>query len=734
MLRGRVAWCCFALGLATAGLAQASDWPGWRGPADNGLAGESGLVSTWSVAGENLVWRQDFIGRSTPVIHRGRLFVTGRGGEGIHRHEKLAAYDARDGKLLWERTLSTQLTNVPYNRAGWASPVVDAETGTVYAQAIAGSLVAYDPDGKLVWQRLLSEELGRASGYGGRTMSPLVDEERLIVSVIGSSWGKLGGPPRHRVFAFDKRTGAILWIGPPGGTPTDLNITANGTVGVIGGQRLYIHGGADGVVYALKARTGEKVWQFAVSQRGLNSTPLIAGDLVVTGHSEENVDVALLGRTVAIDATGAGDVTKTHERWRRDIGMGFPSPVAAGGRAYVMDNAANLYALVLATGATLWQHNLGTVGKSSPVLADGKLYATEVNGKFHLQRPEADRATSLDVEQINVAGGRYAEIYGSPAVAYGRVYFTSEEGLYCLGDKNAPFAVRDGAPPVLLAERRGTDTATLAQVVPAEVTARLGEAVQFELRLFNETGRELRRVQQAEWSLDGLAGAAVDSAGKLVLPAAGPGTAGEVVAKVGALEARARVRGFGALPVAEGFDQISGRGRPYWIGGGRYQVIEREGGKVLEKPVVEAGLQRSDLYLEWPYASNYTIEAEVMGTQSGRRMTDVGVINSGYLLQLLGNGQKLQVEGWPAPERLNRKIPFTWEMDRWYVLRLRVEAPRAAGGAARVLAKVWPKGNAEPADWTIALDDPIPSLFGAPGVTGYSPSPIYYDNVRITPN
>ena len=53
-----------------------------------------------------------------------------------------------------------------------------------------------------------------------------------------------------------------------------------------------------------------------------------------------------------------------------------------------------------ATGKVQWLHNLGTVGKGSPVWADGKLYATEVNGRFHILKPGKEGATSLDLEEL----------------------------------------------------------------------------------------------------------------------------------------------------------------------------------------------------------------------------------------------------------------------------------------------------------------------------------------------
>ena len=42
--------------------------------------------------------------------------------------------------------------------------------------------------------------------------------------------------------------------------------------------------------------------------------------------------------------------------------------------------------------------------------------------------------------------GRPAEIWGSLALAYGRLYFTTEEGIYCLGKKGAPFKAVDSKP------------------------------------------------------------------------------------------------------------------------------------------------------------------------------------------------------------------------------------------------------------------------------------------------
>ncbi|MYF57357.1 hypothetical protein F4225_16785, partial [Candidatus Poribacteria bacterium] len=57
----------FLLLIFTPMIANADDWSSWRGPNQNGISAETDLISTWSLEGENILWQENFIGRSTPV-------------------------------------------------------------------------------------------------------------------------------------------------------------------------------------------------------------------------------------------------------------------------------------------------------------------------------------------------------------------------------------------------------------------------------------------------------------------------------------------------------------------------------------------------------------------------------------------------------------------------------------------------------------------------------------------
>jgi outer membrane protein assembly factor BamB len=729
-----------AMAAIGAGLCWA-DWPSWRGPSQDGAAADVGLISRWSPAGENLVWRAELAGRSTPVVVGGRVCANGRVGAGETRQESVACFDAGTGRQLWQRALDVYLTAVPFSRVGWGSLAADPETGNVYALGVGGLLFCFDRDGRTVWWRSLTEEFGLISGVGGRTHSPLVDEDRLIVSFVNAGWGDQG-IPRHRTFAFDKRTGELRWVATPGEAPQDTNIQTTPVVAEIGGRRLLIEGHADGWVYALAARTGEKVWSFHLSKGALNNTVAVHDRVVFATHGEENLDTGLQGRVVAIDATGTGDVTRTHELWRNDeLTATFASPLYHDGLLYVVDNAAALAALDAATGKILWRHKLGTIGKASPTWADGKLFVAEVNGRFDILRPGRAGVEVLDEERLRLAdGSRFAEIYGAPAVAYGRVYFAAESGLYCLGDRSRPLAAAAAPAAAATTAAAGSNhraeaggaAARLLQVVPAEVMVRPGETVRFRALSLDERGLPVPGAEPPAWSLAGLAGR-LDAGGVFV---ADPGTGfqtGEITGRAGDRTAKARVRVVPDLPWKEDFEALAaGASPPGWVGApGKFVGKAAAGGKVLAKAPVQRGLNRSNTYIGPPTLHDYTIQADLLGAQAGLVRPDMGLVASGYILDLMGVGQRLQLRAWDTELRLMRQVDFKWDPDVWYSMKLQAAAQ---GDEGLIRGKVWRRGEAEPAGWTVTARDPRPVRHGSPGLYGYSASEILYDNLSVTPN
>lgn len=706
----------------------ASEWPSWRGPFHNGVSPEKNLIANWSLDGENLIWKEPFKGRSTPIVMNGRVYVIGRTGKGITAQRVVACYDAEKGGVLWENRNNVFHTTVPFPRVGWASLAGDPETGNVYVLGVDGLFTCYDQDGKVVWEHSLVEEYFRFSGYGGRTNTPFVDEELVIISHNNNSWGEQM-PMRPRFLGYDKKTGELVWVTSLKSPPKNTNYS-NPVLALINGQRAMVTGAPDGAIYAIKVRTGEIIWKFSLSKGAIQTSVVVEGNRVYAAHGAENFESVSRGRVVCFNANGRGDITRSNEIWRvDDLMVGYASPVLHAGRLYVVTDAGNLVCLDAANGDKKWTFNLGTVGKGSPVWADNKIFATEVNGHFHIIEPGETSAKSLDKKQIVFDEKRYAEIYGSPAIAYGRIYFTTEEGLYCLGNKNAKFSIGKG-PEIIIDEEKADEKAlpSVIKIVPAEIWIKAGETIPFKVRAYDNRGRSLEPVK-ATFSLQKLPGRVNDD-GVYATDRQMKSTAGYVVARVNSLESKARVQVMADLPFSEDFESFEvDKNPPLWPGAAKFVVKKIEGNQVLVKPPAARNLKRHNLFLGPPDMKNYTIQADLLGTKEKRRRPDMGLIANRYYLDLMGRHQRLQVRSWPAELRMMKQIDFTWQPFVWYTMKMRVDV---IDGKAVIRGKVWPRDEKEPHAWSIIVEDPKPNTHGSPGLYGDSVTDIYFDNVKIT--
>ncbi len=744
--------------------ASAGDWAQWRGPEQNGVSREKDLPEKWSpnpkAADNNLVWRAPYGGRTTPIVMNGRVYLINNVGEGVTEQERVLCFDAADGKVVWEHKFNVFHTDIVSVRVGWTCLAGDPETGNVYAHGVQGLFFCFEgKTGKILWSKSLTEEYGRITGYGGRVTSPVIDGDLVILGMVSASWGEYarGGV---RFVAFDKKSGDVVWW-----TETKMPVKdtyySNPVVTVINGERVFVSGGGDGAVHAFQVRTGKKLWSYLFGAGAINITPVIEGNYVLIGHGEENLDHGERGRLVCLDAAQVAN-GKPKLVWEK-LGLIFkyPSPILHEGKLYFADEGATLYCFDAKTGKQFWEYSYGNAAKGSPVFADGKIYATTVDGKFVILKPTETGCELLD--QKMPRGSKYpikVEGNGGIAVANGRVFFLTSQDLFCLGKPN-PTAKADPIPmpPAEPAPAADAKAAQL-QVVPADVVLAPGGSASFKARLFDEHGRFLREAK-AEWAAapfiapppvpGQLAGPPPPMLQGKVTPdgtltvAMVPGQFGGVVAKAEGLEGRARVRVAPTLPYAQDFEKVPENRTPGgWVNAqGKFGVRQlKDGNKVLVKLATNPSplVSRANAYFTLPDVGDYTIECEILGQKKKDDMPDMGVVNSRYTLFLGGTKQQLRLVSWDALPRIDQTIAFPWKEDVWYMMKLTAE-PK--GDKALVRGKVWEKGQKEPEKWTVEVEDPAPNLVGSPGLYGYATggtgpadpgTEIYYDNVKVTPN
>ena len=296
------------------------DWLYWRGSNGTGVASSVDLPSDLE---SSLLWTHDIQGGGVPVIAGGRAYQFGYYGIGEELQEALVCFDARTGKVLWDRRHSDFISDIVYNRYGVGAAAVDPTSGNVYFQTSPGLLLGYDSSGNKLWERSLMEEFARLTFPNGRTGGPCVDENLVIIHAITANWGKQG-PARDRFYAFDKLTGDLVWSSTPGVTPKDSSFSPLIFENLPNGRRVFYSGTGCGNIVCIDARTGQALWRFQMSHGGVNAGVVIHKNTVIAVHGKENLDSSVIGRMVAIrkpvDLPNVGEpqlvLGKESEVWR----------------------------------------------------------------------------------------------------------------------------------------------------------------------------------------------------------------------------------------------------------------------------------------------------------------------------------------------------------------------------------------------------------------------------------
>lgn len=405
--------------LALTGTTRA-DWENWRGPHDNGTAVAENLPAEFGEA--NMRWVADLPGKacSTPIVHNQVIYITAP----VEGRDALLALDW-DGKLLWTTEFGTEEPGKHRNGSGSnASPVTDGQAVFVYYKS--GTLASVNLDGTVRWQTNLVEQFGKDTLYWDHGTSPVLTEKHVIMARMhnGESW----------IAAFDKSTGDIVWkvardYSVPRecdhGYTTPLVIEHGGRESLLvwGGEHVTIHDAEDGKLnWSCGNFNPEKneLWPAIV-------TPVIVGDTALICYGRNDRDIP---RTFGIRLTGKGDVTATNHAWfRDDIGAFVPTPAVYQEQVYIVRDKGEVDCIDPATGKTIWTHAFPRNRNkfySSPLIADGKLYAPREDGVVFV-------ASIADGQFKLLAKNDMQEpVIGSPIAVGDRLFIRGEQHLYCL--------------------------------------------------------------------------------------------------------------------------------------------------------------------------------------------------------------------------------------------------------------------------------------------------------------
>jgi outer membrane protein assembly factor BamB len=756
----------YLLATLAGGAAPVSGWLNWRGPEQSGASRETGLPA--KLAADQTLWTADFPGASTPVIANGKLYIMGYLGEGPDLQEGVACFDAVTGKKLWQHLFNDFISDIIYLRYAQSSPVIDPETGNVFMQGCQGILAGFTPDGKLLWKKSLMEEIGRLTFPNGRTASPIIEGDLVIVRGITANWGAQG-PGGDRFYAYDKRTGELVWASTPADRPKD-NSFSMPYVTTRNGKRVFYASTGDGSVVCVNARTGDPIWRVPLFRAGINATVLVHKNdtlIAIFGVPYEPGQLVAMKIPDVEPAPGTpGPVVIQREKvqlWAAEVTTSTSSPILVDDMIYVVAEKGDLCAVDANTGAIKWKLKIGIEQRNScPFYADGKLYVPILDdpaGKGTGNAGEAGSQGGFYVVKTGEQPETLTHIaldgrcFGTPVAYNGKVYMQTTRKLYCWGSKGdnsqlpKPGAVTPDPKP---------GPAVALQIVPSEVTLRPGQTATFRARKIDANGfvvDEIKDVSALKWAsfipptarVKSTMKAAFNDKGELVAAPETVASAGAFEATLDGLKGYIRGRALPYLPVSQDFETFNlaetnafdGAMFAYpplpWIGARfKFEVRERNGTKCLVKTIDNRFFQRATVFFGAPDAKNYTIEADVLTDGNRRKKSEVGVICQRYAIVLKGNEQKIEVSS--NFERLRETVDFSFEPNVWYRLKSRVDV--AADGSGVVRAKAWKRDAPEPEAWTIEVKHRTAHQEGSPGLFGFSPQdmPVCIDNIKVTPN
>lgn len=449
MKRFSVAVACFAiaaLALAlnanwTAGAAEKSIWPAWRGSDNSGVSTEAGLPVEWS-ATQNVLWKTAIPGRghSSPIIWDKKVFVTtaiegevipgakapehkmqgqpwahpdSRGGDRRHTL-KVMALDRDSGKILWERTVHDGPVADNMHKANtYATPTPVTDGKSVYAYFGSEGLYAFDLNGKPLWKLSLGNLL--TMGIGQST-SPILYKDFVIIQFDGDA-----SETQSFIAAIDKNKGTEVWR-----TPRKDELGWASPIVVRAGDRDELITAGTEKIIAYDPMTGKELWSTVGLKNNAVATPS-------AGHGMVYISSGYPGkRMYAIRTGGSGDVTASHVAWKYERGTAYvPSPILYGDYFYTITDKGILTCLDAKTGEVKYANGRPPVPSTftaSLLAYDGKVLMFSEDGDTFVVKAgpqyEAVRTNSLG-----------EPIFSTPAVADGKLFIRGSKHLYAISAK-----------------------------------------------------------------------------------------------------------------------------------------------------------------------------------------------------------------------------------------------------------------------------------------------------------
>jgi outer membrane protein assembly factor BamB len=399
--------------LVASTLAGAADWPRWRGPNADGVAPGASLPTKWSQT-ENVRWSAELPGwgTSSPVVFGNRLFVTSEVDLDGKKQLLTLCFDRDTGQELWRHDFGMGVDQRTHEKSNLAVNTPVATADALYVAFGNADVARYSHDGKLIWVTRYMSIFGDPKMAWGYAVSPLVLEYSVLFP-----WDHHTGP--CHLVGLDKQSGEIIWkedrpIGTSHATPLLVEHHGQADILVSGKNRLT----------AFDAKSHKQRWVYGEGEGPYN------GEIIVSPVYGDGMVFTQLWRQSKIHAIRLlGDGQPPETVWvSQKAGPQEPTPVYYRGLLYVLLDVGVLSCLDGETGQELYRQRLGGGANSSPIAAGGRIYLSNNAGATFVVRAGPE----FELLSTNQLGER---ITASPAVSGNQIIYRTDSHLYCIGEQ-----------------------------------------------------------------------------------------------------------------------------------------------------------------------------------------------------------------------------------------------------------------------------------------------------------
>lgn len=401
-------------GLATAMAARAIDWPQWRGPNQDGVSPEKGLLQDWPTGGPKLIWDSTGVGNgySSVATAGGFVFTEGE----VSGQSSVICLNAKDGKQVWAEAIGKTGTPGCCNAGGPRStPTVDEKAGLVFALSQYGEAAALNAkDGKEVWKKNLVNDYGGIVPEWGYSSAPVVDGDHLLLTV---------GSEKANVVALDKKSGKTVWESSELTDTQRQNASyASLVIATIDGVKQYVQLTSKSIA-GLNPADGKLLWRADFpGKTAVIPTPVVFGNLiyVTSGYS--------VGCR-SYEVKKNGDKFEANELWNnKQMVNHHGGVIRIGPNVYGHSDSKGWTCQDIKTGNVLWQDK--SFGKGSVAYADNRLIL-RAEDKGTLALIEASPAAYKEHGRFEQPSRSNEKAWPHPVVSNGKLFIRDEDHLLC---------------------------------------------------------------------------------------------------------------------------------------------------------------------------------------------------------------------------------------------------------------------------------------------------------------